>query len=360
MSPSGRRGDGAGSFEEQMAELLRLFDTWLRPRLAWVGPTVVLVAAVLWAASGIYVVDPGHVGVERTFGKEGAHTGPGLRYHLPWPVQQVDVVSVEKVHRIEIGLRRGERVPEEALMLTGDENIVEAHMVVLYKVADPAKYLFRLRHPEMALHAATQVALRSAVGKMTIDDVMIENRARVEQETRDFVRRLMKDYLSGLEVSEVKLQVADAPDAVKDAFHDVVRAREDKERVINMARGYQADVMPRARGAAQQILREAEAYKEQRVFRAQGDGARYLSVLAEYQKAKPVTRDRLHLEMVEKVLPDIDKVVVDGKVGERLMPLLPMGAGAIAPAPPAAAQAAPVAAQAAPPPATEPVGRPLP
>jgi modulator of FtsH protease HflK len=210
-------------------------------------------------------------------------------------------------------------------MLTGDENIVEAQLVVQYRVVDPSKFLYRLHDPEAALRSATEVALRSTVGGMTIDEVMIESRAKVQEETRVFVQRLMDAYQSGLVVTEVKLQTADPPEAVKDAFHDVVRAREDRERLINQALGYQADVLPRARGAAQQILREAEGYKEKRVLLAQGEAARFLSVLAEYEKAKEVTRERLHLETVERILPDIDKLIVDGDISQRLMPLLPIG-----------------------------------
>jgi membrane protease subunit HflK len=313
--------------DQQVAEQFEYFSAWLKHKLPKILPIVAVVLALLWLASGVYVVDPGHVGVVRTFGKETARTEPGLNYRVPWPVQQINVVSVEQIRRIEVGFRAGQRVSEEALMLTGDENIVEAQMIVQYRVADPSKYLFRLRDPEGALQAATQVALRSTVGNMTIDQVMIEERARVQDETRVFVQRLMDDYQSGIAITEMKLQAADPPDAVKDAFHDVVRAREDREKLINQARGYQADIVPRARGAAQQVLRESEAYKEQRVLRAQGESARFLSVLAEYEKAKTVTRDRLHLETVEKILPDIDKVIVDGQLGERLIPLLPMGGG---------------------------------
>ncbi|HYG33159.1 MAG TPA: FtsH protease activity modulator HflK [Clostridia bacterium] len=294
-------------------------------------PRILLAAAavlvVLWLVSGIYVVGPGHVGVVRTFGKEAARSEPGLHYHLPWPVQKVDVVSTEQIRRIEVGFRSTQRVPEEALMLTGDENIVEALMVVQYRIADPSKYLFRLQDPDEALHAVTQVALRSTVGNMTIDQVMIEERAKVQDDARAFIQRLLEDYQSGLVVTEVKLLAADPPDAVKDAFHDVVRAREDRERLINQARGYQADLLPRARGAAEQILREAEAYQQQRVLRAEGEAARFLSVLAEYEKAKEVTRDRLHLETIEKILPEIDKMILDSDIGQRLVPLLPMGAG---------------------------------
>jgi membrane protease subunit HflK len=279
-------------------------------------------------ASGVYIVGPGHVGVVRTFGKESARTDPGLHYRIPWPVQKADVVSTEQIRRVEVGFRGNQLVPEEALMLTGDENIVEALMVVQYRVADPSKYLFRLQDPDKALHAATQVALRSTVGNMTIDQVMIEQRAKVQEETRAFIQRLLDDYHSGLVVTEVKLLAADPPDAVKDAFHDVVRAREDRERLINQARGYQADALPRARGSAEAIVREAEGYQQQRILRAQGEAARFLSVLAEYDKAKEVTRDRLHLETIERVLPGIDKVILDGEIGQRVMPLLPLSAGA--------------------------------
>jgi modulator of FtsH protease HflK len=316
--------------EEFIRELSRARG-WLRQRL----PRIVLIAlaalVVLWFATGIYMVNPGHIGVVRTFGKETARTEPGLHYRFPWPFQRTDVVSVEQIRRIEVGFEAGRRVYEEALMLTGDENIVEAQMVVQYRVADPTKFLFRLYDPEVTLRTATEVALRSAVGGMTIDEVMIENRAKVQDETRVFVQRLMDAYQSGVVITEVKLRAADPPEAVKDAFHDVVRAREDRERLINQALGYQADLLPRARGAGQQILREAEGYKEKRVLLAQGETARFLSVLAEYEKAKEVTRERLHLETVERVLPEIDKLIVDGDISQRLMPLLPLGGVATPP-----------------------------
>ncbi|MBM3890319.1 MAG: FtsH protease activity modulator HflK [Verrucomicrobia bacterium] len=328
--------------QEQMARQFEETADWLKQRLPKLLPVAVVVIAVLWLASGVYVVNPGHVGVVRTFGKETARTEPGLNYRFPWPFQQADVVSTEQVRRIEVGFRLDQRVPEEALMLTGDENIVEAQMVVQYRVADPSKYLFRLREPEEALRAATEVALRSTVGSMTIDGVMIESRAKVQDDTRVFVQRLMDDYQSGMTITEVKLQAADPPETVKDAFHDVVRAREDKEKVTNEARGYQADVLPKARGEAQKVLREAEGNKEKRVLVAQGEAARFLSVLAEYDRAKAVTRDRLHLETVEKILPEIDKFVVDGDVGQRPLPLLPVGA---TPAPSITVRPAPEAAK---------------
>ena len=326
------RSNEPPQFDPQLAEQFeRVSDAFTRflPKLL---PLAAGLIVVLWAASGIYSVHPGHVGVVRTFGKETARTNPGLNYRIPWPFQQADVVSVEQIRRIEVGFRATRRVPEEALMLTGDENIVEAQIVVQYRVADPSKFLFRLREPEVALGAATEVALRSTVGSMTIDQVMIEERAKVQDDARVFIQRLMDSYQSGMVITEVKLQAADPPDAVRDAFHDVVRAREDKEKLINVAKGYQADILPKARGEAQKILREAEGYKEKRVLLAQGEASRFLSVLAEYEKSTEVTRDRLYLETMEKILPDTDKVIMDGDLGQRLLPLMPLGTSPLLPA----------------------------
>jgi membrane protease subunit HflK len=313
---------------QQLIDSLEQVGRWIQQYLPRLLPLAAGALLLVWLASGMYTVNPGHKGVVRTFGKETARTEPGLNYRYPWPFQRVDIVSVEQIRRIEVGFRGSQRVAEEALMLTGDENIVEAQIVVQYRVADPSKYLFRLREPEAALLAATEVALRSTVGSMTIDQVMIEERAKVQGDARLFIQRLMDAYESGLVITEVKLQAADPPDAVRDAFHDVVRAREDKEKLINQAKGYQADILPKARGEAQKLLREAEGYKEQRVLLAQGEAARFLSVLAEYEKAREVTRDRLHLETVEKILPDIDKVIIGGDVNQRLLPLLPLTPGA--------------------------------
>ena len=319
-------------FDQQLGEQFEHAAKTLARLLPKLLPIATVVIVALWLGSGVYSVTPGHVGVVRTFGKETARTEPGLNFRFPWPFQRADVVSVEQIRRIEVGFRGTQRVHEEALMLTGDENIVEAQIVVQYRVADPSKFLFRLREPEVALGAATEVALRSTVGSMTIDQVMIEERAKVQDDARVFIQRLMDTYESGLIITEVKLQAADPPDAVRDAFHDVVRAREDKEKLINVAKGYQADILPKARGEAQKILREAEGYKEKRVLLAQGEASRFLSVLAEYEKSTEVTRDRLYLETMEKILPDTDKVILDGDLGQRLLPLMPLGTSQLLPA----------------------------
>jgi membrane protease subunit HflK len=314
-------------------------------RLRSAGPLVPgLVAAavvLLWLASGLYVVEPGEEGVVRQFGREVAKTSEGLNWHWPWPIQRVDVVNLAAVRRIEVGFRsisgrfrgttpgrataaRTQRVPAEALMLTGDENIVDAQMIIQYRVRDSSKYLFRLQAPEQSLHAAAEVALRSMVGNTTIDEVLTVGRLKVQEETHEFLQRLMDTYESGLLISEVKLQTVDPPDQVKDAFAEVVRAREDREKLINQSRGYREDVLPKARGEAQKILREAEAYRAERTLRAQGDAARFTAVAAAYRQAPRVTRDRLHLETVERVLAQSEKVLVEGSMGKGILPFLPL------------------------------------
>jgi len=287
-----------------------------------IGTILLVVVVALIGVSGFFVVGPGEQGVLRTFGKHTGFAGPGPHFRIPF-VQDVDVVNIENIRRIEVGFREDKSVPSEALMLTGDENIVEAQMIIQYKVADSAKYLFRLRDPEEALRAAAEVALRSMVGRTKIDDVITTGRETVQGETREWLQKLMNTYESGISVTEVKLQRVDAPDEVKEAFHDVVRAREEKEKLINQARGYQADLIPRARGEARQIEREAEAYKEERVLKARGDAAKFEAQLTEYQKAPDVTRRRLHLESLERVLARAEKkTLIPEDLKGAVLPLL--------------------------------------
>jgi len=289
--------------------------------------TIVSIGIAIWLASGLYIVNPGEMGVVRLFGKEVSKASAGLNYRLPWPIQQANIVNVEEVRRLEVGFRsfsggRTQRAVEESLMLTGDENIVEAQIIVQYKIKDASSYLFRIYQPEMVLRGATEVALRSAVGRTNIDEVLTVGRTKVQDDTRIFLQRLMDDYQSGIAVTEVKLQVVDPPDQVKDAFHEVVRAREDREKLINQAKGYQEDIIPKARGRAEVIIREAEAYHEERVLKANGDAARFLELFKEYQNAKEITKDRLHFETIERILPGIQKAIIDPSVSKNLVPIL--------------------------------------
>jgi modulator of FtsH protease HflK len=288
---------------------------------------IVLLVVLIWLVTGIYTIGPGEQGVVRRFGKEVARTGPGLRYHWPRPIERVDVVNIEMVRRVEVGFRSAPRyqlVPQESLMLTGDENIVDAQAIVQYRVKDAGEYLFRVTEPDQALRDATEVGLRSVIGRTTIEEVLTVGRVEIQNQTRTFLQQLLDTYQSGLMVTEVKLQVVDPPEQVKDAFHEVVRAREDRERLINEARGYQEDVIPKARGQVEQMVRAAEAYRAQREIRAQGEAAKFLALLAEYKKARQVTEQRLYIETLQRVLPKAQKIVISPQLEGHLLPFLPL------------------------------------
>jgi modulator of FtsH protease HflK len=255
------------------------------------GPVVWIIAGVIiaiWLLTGIYTVGPGEVGVVRQFGSHVSTASPGLNYHLPWPIQSYNRVNMEEIRVAEVGFRtvsagQFQIVKVESQMLTGDENIVDAQVVVQYKVRDAADYLFNVEDPEEALSAATEVALRGVVGSNTIDFVMIDGRSIVQSETMEFLQRLLDAYGSGLQITALKLQSAGPPQEVKDSFDEVVRAREDREKVVRDAEGYAADKVPVARGEAEQLVLAATAYKEQRVLKAEGDASKFLNILREHE-----------------------------------------------------------------------------
>ncbi len=319
-----------GEFRSPFGPDFKFNWLWLK----WIIPAVV----VLWFLSGIYIVRPDEQGVVRMFGKAVRVTQPGPHYHLPGPIEKVDKVKVKKVRRIEIGFRtvspgppaRYAFVPEESLMLTGDEQIIDAQIIVQYQVRDPEKFLFNVRgleRPQGALTDAAEVALRQVVGQRPIDDVLIYEKLQVEIDIRELLQRIIDNYNSGLKVIEVKLQTVRPPKEVAAAFSDVVSAKEDKDRFIKEAEGYREDILPKARGKAEAIIRAAEAYKAERVKRAQGDAERFLTVLKEYRNAKDVTRKRLYLETMERILPGIRKFVIDPDAGGSLLQFLPLEKG---------------------------------
>jgi membrane protease subunit HflK len=321
-----------GEFEgdEVLGQLAERWQDWQRqsPKAPFIVIGIVgLIALLIWLATGFYMVGPGEQGVVRRFGKEVARTGPGLRYRLPYPIERVEVVNLAVVRRVEVGFRSDPRyrvIPQEALMLTGDENIVDAQAIVQYRVKDPGQYLFRVRDPDQSLRDSTEVALRSVIGRTTIDEAMTVGRVRIQDSARDFLQQLLDAYHSGLMVTELKLQVVDPPEQVKDAFHEVVRAREDRERLINEALGYQEDVIPKARGQGEQIVRTAEAYKAQRVIRAEGDAAKFVTILKEYERAQEITEQRLYLETLQRVLPKAQKIVISPQLEGGILPFLPL------------------------------------
>jgi len=301
------------------------------------GPVIWIVigiVVIIWLASGMYIVGPAEVGVVRQFGRFVSQTDPGLNYRLPWPIQAHDVVNVREIRRAEIGFRTEEdpgrparhvRVTDEAMMLTGDKNIADVQILVFYQVADAVKYLFRAEAPEAALEVNTEVALRSVMGEMTIDHAMTVGRPEVEAGTWEFLQSLLDDHQTGLHVVGVELQVVDPPDEVRESFYDVVRAKADKERFIREAEGYARDVVPRARGQVAAVVHAATAYRDERIALAEGEAERFIQILEEYRKAPAVTRQRLFLETIERVLAGTEKFIIDPAVGGNLMPFLPLG-----------------------------------
>ena len=290
-------------------------------------PILVLGVAVATAVMGFFKVGPGEKGVVRRFGAENRLVEPGLAFAIPF-MEAYDVVNVEAIRRVEVGFRGDEARPDESLMLTGDENIVEVRMVVQYRVKNPSNYLFRIRDPEQILHATAEVALRSIAGRTKIDAMMTTGRASVQSDVKSMLQKYMNDYESGLEITDVKLDRVDAPDEVKDAFVAVTRAREEKEKLVNQAMGYREDQVPRARGKASKQVQAAEAYAQERVLRAQGDADRFVKVHQGYRAAPGVTRKRLYIETMERVVGRLkSKSIVDKELTRGSTPILQLGSG---------------------------------
>ena len=294
-----------------------------------------IILVVIWAFSGLYRVLPDEQGVVLRFGKFVNTTQPGLNYHFPYPIESALTPKVTKVNRIDIGFR-SERdsgfgtgggvadVPEESLMLTGDENIVNIDFSVFWVIKDAGKFLFKIQDPEGTVKAAAETAMREVIARSNIQSILTEGRSIIEIDTQEIIQQILDEYNSGIQITQVQTQKADPPDQVIDAFRDVQAARADMERSKNEAEAYANDVIPRARGEAAQILQAAEAYKKQVVAQAEGEASRFLSIYNEYAKAKVVTQERMFLETMEKVLADINKIIIDKNSGSGVVPYLPL------------------------------------
>ncbi len=274
---------------------------------------IALVLLVIWALSGIYIVDQGKQGVVLQFGAFNTITDPGPHWY-PRFIQSVEIVDVEQVRSVNLG-----RIPDEALMLTQDENIIDIKFTIQYKVKDPRDYLFNVRDPDATLRQVTESAVREIVGKSKLDFVITEGRQDVALRAETLIQEILDSYMAGLLVVKLNMQDAQPPQQVQAAFDDAIKAREDEQRQINEAEAYANDIIPRARGGAARRIQEAEAYREEIVQIAQGESERFLKVLAEYNKAPKVTRERLYLEAMESVLANSNKVMIDVKQGNSLM-----------------------------------------
>ncbi len=292
--------------------------------------TLISIAAVvavgLWLSSGVYVVEQGEQGVELRFGEYTTTNGAGLRWHLPYPFEEVLIVNVQRVNTVEVGYRLDERnrtvtpVTREALMLTADENIIDIQFAVQYDVKDPKLLLFNVSDPlHLVVRQATESAVREIVGGSTMDFVITEGRAEVAQGTKVLLQEILDRYDTGVNVRAVEMQNAQPPAEVKAAFDDAVKAREDEERLKNEAEAYYNDILPRARGQAARLVEEAVAYKESTIARAEGEASRFQQIFDEYVKAPQITRDRLYLESVEDVLTNSTKLIIDQKNGNNII-----------------------------------------
>ena len=286
-------------------------------------------------------MEPDEVGVVTRFGKYVSTTGPGPHYHLPVPIEAVMRPKVTQIRRVEVGFRsygssrsftqgQSKTVPEESLMLTGDENIVDVQFIVQYQIKDPVEYLFEVSSQAKTIQDAAEAAMREIIGKTKIELALTTGKLQIQTETRNLLQSIVDKYKLGVSVLAVQLQNVHPPNEVVDAFKDVASAREDKSRYINEAEAYRNDILPKARGQAAVILNRAEAYKATKVRVAEGDAKRFLAVYKEYSKAKDITVKRLYLETMEKILsdPDVKKVILSDTAAKKALPFLSLDGGA--------------------------------
>jgi membrane protease subunit HflK len=343
--PKGPWGSGpqpsGGSTPPDLEEILRRSQDRLRnvlPGGNLGGKGVILVvlgALVLWGVSGFFRVEPDELGVVLRFGKQVREVQPGLNYHLPYPIETVLTPKALRVNKIDIGMRvvedmrRGSSVrdvPEESLMLTGDENIVDVDFSVLWRVKPTGvgDYLFNIQNPEGTVKAIAESAMREVIGRSEIQPILTGARQTIETAVQDLMQKTLDHYGAGIYVQQVQLQKVDPPSQVIDAFRDVQAARADLERAQNEAQTYANRVVPEARGRVAQITQAAEAYRQQTVAEATGQTARFLSIYEQYKKAPDVTRQRMYLETMERVLGTTDKIIIDSTGNGGVVPYLPL------------------------------------
>ena len=311
----------------------KLKDLFPKNNPASLSLFIIIILAV-WTLSGFYRVGTDEQGVVTRFGEYVRTTEPGLHYHIPFPVESVSKPKVTKVNRIEVGFRTSQtqfsqstqtrQIPEEALMLTGDENIVDLNFTVFWIINDAKDFLFNVRNPEITIKSIGESVMREKIGQTPIDPILSEGKSIVEEEVKNKVQAVLDYYKSGVMVTQVQLQKADPPELVIESYRDVQRAKTDEQRLRNEAEAYRNDIIPKARGEAERKIQEAEAYKQEVVAKAQGEAQRFISVYDSYKESKDVTRQRIYLETLEKTLGKIDKIIVDKNAGSGIVPYLPL------------------------------------
>ncbi|SPP65040.1 FtsH protease activity modulator HflK [Nitrospira lenta] len=291
--------------------------------------SLLLVGVLVFVAwQSAFIVAPDEEGVVKRFGIPVRTVGPGPHVKIPL-VESVLQPKVEKLHRIEVGFRtdrqgRQQMLAQEALMLTGDMNILAIEFIVQYKIKESANYLFNVADIHDTIGKAAEASMREIVGKSKIDEALTTGKAQIQQDTMVLLQSILDQYQSGVQIAAIQLQDVDPPEAVAAAFKDVTNAKEDREKLINQSQSYRNDILPKAKGEAAQVVNQAKGYAQARLNRAQGEANRFVATLKEYNQAKDIISKRLYIETMEEILPNIDKVIIDGKGGERVLPYLPL------------------------------------
>src|SRR5688500_234829 len=282
---------------------------------------IILLIIAVWLASGFYIVEEGRRGVVLRLGRFLETTMPGPRWHIPYPIESVEVVNVSGVRTVEVGYRGNpkNKQPQEALMLTDDENIVDVQFAIQYTLKSPEDFLFNNRNPEDNVLQAAETSIREIVGKSKMDFVLNQGRSEVASRVKVLMQQILDRYKTGINITTVNLQNVQAPEQVQAAFEDVVRAGQDLERFKNEGQAYANDVVPKAKGVAARLIEEANGYRQSVINTAQGDASRFRQVLTEYEKAPQVTRERIYLETMQQVMGSTSKVIVDQKGGQNLL-----------------------------------------
>jgi membrane protease subunit HflK len=282
---------------------------------------VAMVIFFLWLVSGFFIVQEGQTGVVLTFGKLSHATSPGFNWRWPYPIQAHETVNVSQVRTVEVGYRSNVRnkLAREALMLTDDENIIDIQFAVQYRLKDATDWVFNNREQEETVKQVAETAIREIVGKSKMDFVLYEGREKIAFDTLGLMQQILDRYRTGVMVTNVTMQAVQPPEQVQASFDDAVKAGQDRERQKNEGQAYANDVVPRARGAASRLLQESEGYRSRVVANAEGEASRFTKILAEYQKAPGVTRDRMYIEAMQQIFTSTTKVMVDTKSNNNMI-----------------------------------------
>ena len=318
-----------GSGQDPLDEVVRKAQDQLSRMVPGKGMKSIglIVVAVLALWQSIFIVAPDEQGLVKRFGDIVREVEPGPHFKIPF-LETVDTPKVEKLHRIEVGFRtdrgRTQFVPREALMLTGDMNILSLEFIVQYKIKEAKNYLYKVADVEETIHNAAEAAMREVIGKSKIDEALTIGKAQIQQEAQDLLQGVLDQYLAGVQVATIQLQDVNPPEAVAAAFKDVASAKEDREKLINQAHGYRNDLIPRAKGEAAQGINQAKGSAQSRIARAEGEANYFLQTFKEYKLAKDVISKRVYIETMEEVMANTDKVILDSKAGGNVLPYLPL------------------------------------